>query len=267
MSSITRAEKIYLFAVGFLALLVGFFGYFLPSMVNLVIPWLVPALHARFLGSMYLSGVTFMTGCLLAKHYAEIRVVIPMIAIWTGTLFIISLFYLDEFDYSIPPTYIWFAAYLIYPLIALWIMWKHKSEHDDIQGTRLPTWARVYLIGQGIVITLLALAMLISPSQIVDSWPWKITPLLAQLYSAPFLSYGIGSFLLSQRKTWAEVRVALQALLVFALSVLIASFIHLNLFSPAELSDQIWFGGFIVATLVLGMLSFMATRLGKLNTI
>jgi uncharacterized membrane protein len=119
MTSLTRREKIYFFAVGLLALWVGLWGYFLPSLVNLAIPWLVPPLHARFLGSMYLSGATFMAGCLRAKRYSEVRVVVPMIAIWTGMLFLISLFYLDEFDYTIAPTYIWFAAYLIYPLIAL----------------------------------------------------------------------------------------------------------------------------------------------------
>lgn len=265
MTSITRGEKIYLLAVGLLALWVGLFGYFLPGIVDMAIPWLVPPLHARFLGSMYLSGATFMAGCLLAKHYAEIRVVIPMIAIWTGMLFLISLFHLDEFDYTIPPTYIWFAAYLIYPLIALWLIWKHRAEHDEIQGARLPAWIRAYLICQGIVTALLAFALLFFTSRMIAAWPWNITPLLAQLYSAPFLSYGIGSLLLSQRRTWTEVRIALQAMLVFAVSVLIASFIHRSLFSSAELSDQLWFGGFIIATLALGMLSHLASRMADIE--
>jgi hypothetical protein len=263
MIPITRREKIYFFAVGLLALWVGLWGYFLPSLVNWAIPWLVPPLHARFLGSMYLSGATFMAGCLLAKRYVEVRVVVPMIAIWTGMLFLISLFYLDEFDYTIPPTYIWFAAYLVYPLIALWLIWKHRGDREQAPGPRLPAWAKAYLLGQGVVAALLALSLLLFTSRMVASWPWKITQLLAQLYSAPFLAYGIGSLLLARQQAWAEVRIALQAMLVFAVGVLLASFLHRSLFSASELPDRLWFGSFIIATLLLGVLSFLAARSEK----
>ena len=263
MTLITRREKIYFFAVGLLALWVGIWGYFLPSLVNWAIPWLVPPLHARFLGSMYLSGAAFMAGCLLARRYGEVRVVVPMIVIWTGMLFVISLFYLDEFDYAVPPTYIWFAAYLVYPLIGLWLIWKHRADVDPLPGARLPAWARVYLLGQGLVATLLALSLLFLPGRMVAAWPWNITPLLAQIYSAPFLSYGIGSLLLARQQTWAEVRIAVQAMLVFAAGVLLASLIHRNLFSAADLSDWLWFAAFTLATLFLSALSVVSVRSGK----
>jgi hypothetical protein len=121
-------------------------------------------------------------------------------------------------------------------------------------------WAKVYLLGQGIAATLLALTLLLFTSRMVPSWPWTITPLLAQIYSAPFLSYGIGSLLLARRQTWAEVRIALQAMLVFAAGVLLASFLHRNLFSASEMPDQLWFGGFVIATVLLAVLSFVASR-------
>ena len=156
MIAITRRERIYFAAVGILALWVGLWGYFIPGLVNWAIPWLVPPLHARFLGSMYLSGATFMAGCLLARRYAEVRVVVPMIAIWTGMLLIVSLFYLDQFDYTIPPTYIWFAAYIVYPLIALWLAWKHRLDREQLPGPALPGWARAYLAVQGAGAVLLA---------------------------------------------------------------------------------------------------------------
>jgi hypothetical protein len=260
MTSITRGERYYFFAVGFLALWVGLWGYFIPSLVDWAIPWLVPPLHARFLGSMYLSGAAFMAGGLRTRRYDEIRVVMPMIAIWTGMLFIVSLFYLPEFDPAIPPTYIWFAAYLIYPLIAVWLMWKHREDNDPIEGRVLPGWARLYLVVQGILLTVLGAALLFFTGSMVASWPWTITPLLAQIYSAPFLAYGIGSFLLARCKTWREVRIALQALFVFAAGVLTASFLHRSLFSASDLPDQLWFAGFAAAAVALGVLSFAALR-------
>ena len=88
MRAITRGERIYFGAVGLLALWVGIWGYFIPDKVDKAIPWLVPPLHARFLGAMYLSGTTFMIGGILAHYYAEVKVMIRVILIWTGMLFV-----------------------------------------------------------------------------------------------------------------------------------------------------------------------------------
>jgi hypothetical protein len=258
MSSFRPGHRIYFFAVGFLALWVGFFGFFLPTHVDWALPWLVPPLHARFLGSMYLSGATFMILCLLAKRWSEVRVVLPMIAIWTGMLFIISLFYLGEFNFAAPQAWIWFGAYLVYPLVALWLTWQYRNVGTDPMGVALPEWARIYLLAQGTVAAVLGLVLLFAPNFMVSVWPWKITQLLAQLYSAPFLSYGIGSLLLARRQTWEEVRIGVTSILVFAIGVLIASILHRQLFSVADLSAWLWFVGFALASLMLSVLSIRA---------
>ncbi len=262
MTLLTRAHKIYFAVVGLLAVWVGFWGYFIPDRVDKAIPWLVPPLHARFLGSMYLSGAAFMLGD-LARRYAEVRVVVPAIAIWTGMLFIVSLFHLGEFDYSRVQVWIWFAAYLIYPLIAVWLTWRHRGEHEPLAGPELPRWARSYVLAQGIVVTLLALALLLVPNLMLAAWPWKITPLLAQLYSAPFLSYGLSSLILGRQQTWSEIRVAVIATLVFVAGVLLASIIHRELFVAMGPAAVLWFGGFAVATAMLGTLSAHSIRSGK----
>ena len=93
MVLVTRNLKIYFEAVALLALWVGAWGYFIPTQVDEAIPWLVPPLHARFLGSMYLSGAAFMVAGMFSKRYDEVKTMVPMIAIWTGMLFIVSFFY------------------------------------------------------------------------------------------------------------------------------------------------------------------------------
>ena len=263
MRAITRGQRIYFGAVGLLALWVGIWGYFLPDKVDNAIPWLVPPLHSRFLGSMYLSGATFMIGGILSRYYAEVRVMVPAIAIWTGMLFIVSLFYLGEFDYSRTQVWIWFGAYLIYPLIAIWLTWQNRTLHERFEGPELPAWARGYLFAQGVLVTVLALALLLAPELMISVWPWSITRLLAQIYSAPFLAYGLSSLMISRLRTWAEIRVVVTATLVFALGVLLASLIHRALFSPGNLSTWLWFGGFLLATIILGLLTVRATQAGR----
>jgi hypothetical protein len=255
MNTVTRGQKIYFAAVGLLALWVGIWGYFIPSQVDKAIPWLVPPLHARFLGAMYLSGAAFMIGGILSHYYQEVRVMVRVIPIWTGMLLIVSLFYLNEFDYSRPQVWIWFGAYIIYPLIALWLIWNDRNLRENISGVRLPAWVRGYLAIQGVVVTILALCLLFFPEAMVSVWPWDITRLLAQIYSAPFLAYGLSSLMISRRQTWAEIRVVVAATFVFAFGVLLASFIHRPLFSFFSISTLLWFGGFSLATLVLGVLT------------
>lgn len=263
MTSITRGQKIYFAVVGLLALWVGSWGYFVPTKVDQAIPWLVPPLHARFLGAMYLSGLTFMVAGIFSKHYAEVRIMIRMIVIWTGMLFIVSLFYLGEFDYSRTQVWFWFGAYLAYPLIGLWYLWQYRNLKEGVKGPALPAWVKNYFLIQGILVTLLAAILLLAPQFMAGIWPWKITPLLAQIYSAPFLSYGLGSLMLSREGTWPEIRVASAGTFAFALGVLLASTIHRSLFSLSNISTWIWFTGFLIATLVLGFLSVRSNQKGR----
>ena len=186
-----------------------------------------------------------------------------VIPVWTGMLFTVSLFYLNEFDYSRTQVWIWFGAYLLYPLIALWFIWQERSSDERIAGSSLPAWAQRYLFVQGILVTGLALALLLFPEFMVNVWPWKITRLLAQIYSAPFLAYGLCSLLLSRKQTWPEVRVVVVATFVFAFGVLLASLIHRQLFSITSLAAWFWFGGFLVATVALALLSMRALQTGR----
>jgi hypothetical protein len=208
---------------------------------------------------MYLSGLAFMIGGILAKSWAEVRVVVPMIAIWTGMLLVVSLFNAGEFDYSRVQVWTWYGAYFVYPLIALWLAWLHRADtaHPERSAT-VPLWVRRYLITQGLVVTLLALALLIQPTLMVSVWPWKATPLLVQIYASPFLSYGLGSLMMSRQRSWMEIRVGVMATLIFSALVLVASLIHRQLFSFADTPDRLWFLGFGVATAMLATISLRA---------
>jgi hypothetical protein len=137
------------------------------------------------------------------------------------------------------------------------VTWSNRNLNEKHDGTNLPAWAKGYLLAQGILVTLLSLSLMVVPDIMVSVWPWKITRLLAQIYAAPFLSYGLGSLMLRRRQTWNEARVVLSGTVVFAICVLVASILHRNLFSLSNASTWIWFGGFAIATSVLG---FMTAR-------
>jgi hypothetical protein len=244
-------------AVGLFALWVGVWGYFTPSSIDRAIPWLVPPLHARFLGSMYLSGAVLMLGGVLSRCWVQVRVVNVMIYLWTGMLFVVSLVYWSEFDWSRIQVWFWWGAYLVYPLIALGFAWKYRHEPREA-AAMMPPWAVTYLYVQAVLVATLTLALLLFPQAMIPFWPWKISPLLAQLYAAPFLSYGVASGLMAVRPSWVEARTPLVGTFVFAACVLLASWIHRSLFSLAENPDRLWFLAFGIATVMLGVLSLKA---------
>jgi hypothetical protein len=84
MTKLTPGVRTFFLLVALSALWAGGWAYFEPAMVQTGIPWFVPQLQARLIGSAYLSAFVF---CLLsgfAGTYSQVRIVLSMIAVWTG---------------------------------------------------------------------------------------------------------------------------------------------------------------------------------------
>lgn len=263
---ITNGQRLFFIVICAAALLVAVLGLFAPQNLAAIFTWLtLPPLHARFVGAIYLFGALYMVGCLLARSQAEVRPAFPMIGIWTGMLFIISLLHLEAFDFSQLPVWIWFASYLIYPIIAVRMTLKYsrRSPSDNLLERTLPGWVKSFLTGQGIIVTLLAVMLFIFPSLMSSLWPWKVTPLLAQMYAGPLLSYGVGSLLYARQRAWSEIRPVVPAMLAFTLTTLVISVMHRNLFSAGELADWIWFMLFGLGSVGLAALTSGVLRRGE----
>ena len=265
MPLITRGQRLFFSVICAAALLVAILGLFNPAYLASIFTWLeLPPLHARFVGAIYAYGAVFMAGCLVARYQAEVRWAVQLIGIWTGMLFIISLLNLDAFDFRLLPVQVWFASYIIYPLISLWmtLTQPHLMKAGELPGLQLASWARGFLLIQGIVFSLLAALLFFAPAFMTTIWPWRVSLVLAQMYAGPLLSYGLGSLLFSRQEKWLGVRSILPGMLVFSATTVIISFLHSSLFSFNELPDLLWFGWFTVSSLILAVLTFHAFQLG-----
>ena len=251
--SVTASKKVFFGCVLVLAAWVGYWGLFAPAQVDIALPFKVPPLHARFLGAMYLSGAIVLFLSMFARIWPEVRGFVPMISIWTGMLGIISVFHLAAFNWSRTQVWVWFFAYICFPIIAAWIAWRQRSQQEHAPGSPMSRAFRGYLYLQGGVDTLLGLSLLIAPTAMTALWPWKISPVLAHMYSAPFLSYGLGTLYAARQQTWPEVRLVVYLTLTFALLVLVGSSLHQQLFKFGTASAWLWFGGFGLAALILAL--------------
>lgn len=266
---VTRGQRAFFACVLALAAWVAVRGLLFPGHLSRTIPFEVPPLHSRFLGAMYLSGAAFMGLSIRARAWSEVRIVVPMVAVWTGMLGLVSLRFLDAFDWRRAPTWTWFVAYSAFPIVAAWIAWRQRGETST--GARStsgpdaepqpasspetpstpPATLRAFLIGLGALLTLLAAALLVAPEAMAARWPWTIGVQLAQVYSAPFLSFGLGGLMAARARSMGELRIPLAATLVFTAAVLAASLLHRGLFAPDAPATWLWFGGFGLAAAVL----------------
>jgi hypothetical protein len=96
-------------------------------------------------------------------------------------------------------------------------------------------------MGEGVLLGAIGAALLVAPGTVAGEWPWPVTPLLAQIYSAPLLAYGIGSVLLSNVPTRRETRIAVIGIGLFALLALVGSVIHRELFDVGDPAAWAWF--------------------------
>jgi len=263
MLPITKGQRLFYGVICAAALLVAVLGFFAPKYLASIFTWMVlPPLHARFVGAIYLFGAVFMAGCLAARTQAEVRWAVQMIGIWTGMLFIISLLNLKAFDFKLLPVWIWFISYITYPIISIWMTWRQPKpqQADALPGPSLPAWSKGFLLTQGIVISVLAVLLFFIPNFMSTIWPWKVTPVLAQMYAGPLLSYGLGSLLFSRQDKWLGIRAIVPGMFVFTAGTVIVSVMHINLFSFTELADLLWFGSFSIATVMLGVLTVRAMQ-------
>jgi len=263
MLPITKGQRLFYGVICAAALLVAVLGFFAPEYLASLFTWMVlPQLHARFVGAIYLFGAVFMAGCLAARTQAEVRWAVQMIGIWTGMLFIISLLNLKAFDFKLLPVWIWFISYITYPIISIWMTWRQPKpqQADALPGPSLPAWSKGFLLTQGIVTSALAVLLFFIPNFMSTIWPWKVTPVLAQMYAGPLLSYGLGSLLFSRQDKWLGIRAIVPGMFAFTAGTVIVSFMHFNLFSFAELADLLWFGSFSIATVMLGVLTVRAMQ-------
>jgi hypothetical protein len=233
-------------------------GLFLPGRIEDFLPFNVPPLHARFIGAMYVAGATMMLFATLARAWHEVRVVTLILGTWTGVLGVVSLLHLGVFNWTWRPTWFWWFAYIWFPFGAAFLFWNQRSVQDHPAGEPLSWLLRGFLILQGVIAVVLALVLLFSPSTMVALWPWRVTLLLAQIYSAPFLAYGLGSLYAARQHGWSEARIPVMAIIMLTSVAVIGSFVHSATFNAANTSTWVWFGG--LGLVAIGLAALAANR-------
>jgi hypothetical protein len=255
-------HRCYFFVVLWFTWWVGYIGFFRPQEIQRALPWPVPPFHARFIGALYLSATVFLLLGLFARSRLQARTLVDIAFAWTGWLLVISLLHWSSFDFAREQVWFWMVAYVSFPVAAAWLAWGGPPVTAPTGALMAQPWALAWLRVQGAVLVMLAVLLATVPGWVAGLWPWKISAFLAQVYSGPVLGYGVGSLLLAHRRRWPEALIPSIGMLVFALLALVASTMHLALFTAGSPSQVVWFASLGVLVIMSAALIAGAVRHG-----
>jgi hypothetical protein len=214
------------------------------------IPLQFTALNAAFVAALYLAGTVGLVLTLFARDRADARPFLIGVGVLTTLLLSVTLMRWSEFDTRLSLALIgWVGSYVFDPLAVLALIATHRIVRAAKPGRHRLT--PLFTI-EAIVLGTLGLLALVLPETVSALWPWKIPPLLSQLYSCFFISLAVIALLVARENRPAPIRNFTLSSLALMAFVLLVSLPYLSRFTAGP-ARWIWFG-----TLLLGVVAFGA---------
>jgi hypothetical protein len=208
-----------------------------PNLISLFLPWEASPLNARFIAALYAMGAISALLCMVARRYAEVRILLVGMGLVTGLLLLITVPHFGEFTADNFP-YRWTIFYIIDPLAAgLSLWWLRGRDPVPAGRNRLAPLFRAYAV----VLTIAGIVLLVLPGLAVALWPWTLPPVLGQVYSGFFLTFAVAAVLAWREPRWEGVWIYLAANLGMFGLILLVSVLHSSRFKPGPVT-WLWYG-------------------------
>jgi len=192
-----------LFVAAVLVLLAGLQLFVFTGRTSTFFAWtLANPLSATFLGASYWAAVAIEALAGRQKLWANARIAVPAVFVFTVLTLATTLMHLDQFHLGAGFTFgtravtvAWIAIYVLVPLLMVAVVFVQMRTPgiDPPRSAGLPAWMYALLAGQAIVLLGLGVALLAAPTQVAPLWPWKLAPLEAQAIAAWLISLGVAA--------------------------------------------------------------------------
>ncbi len=253
---LTLVEVIVLFLAGVLL-------FFLPKLVGPFWPWELLPFNARFLGAVYSASCVATILQTVSGRWSPARLVTPMIFLFTTIIIVLSVIYIDVFDFSRWEVWVWFLLYIVIPVnagIHLW-MYRNLPPADPTQPTSA---GKVILTAQLLISGLYGIAMLVTPEIAKSIWSWGIDNFHAQVYSVSFITPALGAYILMKggsKTEWTTMGLTQLVLGLFPIIGVIIVDLSVKRVDWSAAGTWVWFALFAGLTAVsLWMLGIARSR-------
>lgn len=161
--------------------------FFFAEQADRYFAWTIDSpLTATFLGGGYLGAAVLDSVCSRKRIWAEARLPVPAVLVFTTITLVVTLIHLEKFHMDSIFGWAWLVAYIVLPLAgALVLINQRRAVGADPHPTqRLPRWLHAIMWLAAIGMLLLGVAMLLAPVEAARLWPWALTPLTARAVAA-----------------------------------------------------------------------------------
>ena len=192
-----------LFAAAGLVFLAGFQLFVLTEHTGTYFAWTIAnPLAAAFLGASYWASLSIEALAGRQAAWANARIAVPAVLVFTALTLVATLLHLDKFHFGGSfaartqlVTWGWIAIYTLVPLIMLIVLAVQARipGQDPPRSAALPGWVHGALAVQAAGLLGFGAALFAAPGQTAPLWPWRLTPLLAQMTGAWLIGLGVAA--------------------------------------------------------------------------
>jgi hypothetical protein len=224
--------------------------------------WTVnPPLTAAFLGAAYWSSVGFELMAQRERVWANARIAVPAVFVFTALTLFVTLHHFDRFHHGDAfevrtqiVTWIWVAIYVVVPVLMLWlaVVQLRRPGGDPPRVAPLPLSLRLLVGAQAVALLGVGASLLASPGDVAETlWPWTLTPLTGRAIGAWLLSLGVAAAHALWENDARRLRPAAVAYLLFGVLEFIAIARYPDTMSWSD-SQTIVYVVFLATTFVTG---------------
>jgi hypothetical protein len=185
-----------------------------------------PTITPLIMGAGYIAGAYFFVRVALETRWHRIQVGFLPVTAFTLFMAIATFNHLDRFATAHVAFWIWVGLYVLTPVLVplAWVRNRATDPGTPEQGEPpLPRRVRPLLLSVGGVQSLVALVLLLSPSTMIEHWPWMLTPLTAQTLGGWFALPGVTALMMGLDGRWSAIRITLESQLIGLALILLAT--------------------------------------------
>src|SRR5688572_19752355 len=189
--------------------------YFFPGDTKSYFAWEIhPDITPMIMGAGYIAGAYFFARVVMETRFHRVHVGFLPVTAFTIFMAAGSFLHLDRFLQDHVAFWIWMGLYVTTPILVplAWYVNRRTDPGTPEPGeSRLGSRVRGVLIGVGAFQTIVAFALLLSPSTMIDIWPWMLTPLTAQTLGGWFALPGITAIMMGLDGRPSAIRITLHS--------------------------------------------------------
>lgn len=266
---LTPGMRRLLYAAAVLVFLAGVQLFVFPERTERYFAWTIqPHLTAVFLGASYWSSVAFEVMAARQTRWADARIAVPTVFVFTVLTLVVTLVHLENFHLggefeaaTRAVTWIWIAIYAAVPVLmaVLMVVQRRRSGGDPARAVSPPTWL-VWLVGaQAVLLLVVGTALLIAPTDVESVWPWELSALTGRAVGAWLFSLGVAAGHAVWERDPGRLRPAAAAYVVFGVlqGVALLRYPQVRDWTSA---GSIVYVAFLVSALVVGGVTLAIDR-------